>query len=77
MRINARAALLAPAILVFVLPAVPAKDPSEALIQTLTGPSSRLEADLRVLTDEIGGRVTGSAGYEKALRWGVDAFRRG
>ena len=32
--------------------------------------------DLRVLTDEIGGRVTGSAGYEKALQWGVEAFRR-
>jgi carboxypeptidase Q len=42
----------------------------------LTGPSSRLEADLRVLTDEIGGRVTGSEGYERALRWGIEAFQR-
>ena len=42
------------------------------LIERLTGPSSRLETDLRVLTDQIGGRVTGSAGYEKALQWGVD-----
>jgi carboxypeptidase Q len=47
-----------------------------ALVERLTGPSSRLEADLRVLTDEIGGRVTGSAGYEKALNWGMEAFRR-
>ena len=51
-------------------------DPTAALIERVTGPGSRLEADLRVLTDEIGGRVTGSAGYEKALKWGVDAFRR-
>ncbi|MEP6994885.1 MAG: M28 family peptidase [Acidobacteriota bacterium] len=51
-------------------------DSTAALIQRLTGPSSRLEADLRVLTDEIGGRVTGSEGYERALRWGIDAFHR-
>jgi carboxypeptidase Q len=51
-------------------------DSTAAVIERLTGPSSRLEADLRVLTDEIGGRVTGSEGYERALRWGVDAFRR-
>ena len=49
---------------------------SALLIERLTGPSSRLETDLRVLTDQIGGRVTGSAGYEKALRWGVDGFHR-
>jgi carboxypeptidase Q len=47
-----------------------------ALIERVTGPSSRLEKDLRVLTDEIGGRVTGSANYEKALQWGVKAFER-
>jgi|KBSSwiStaDraftv2_1062776.scaffolds.fasta_scaffold02201_14 hypothetical protein len=47
-----------------------------ALMERLTGPSSRLEPDLRVLTDEIGGRPTGSPAYEAALRWGVDAFRR-
>lgn len=49
---------------------------ASALIERTTGPSSRLEKDLRVLTDEIGGRVTGSAGYEKALQWGLDGFRR-
>ncbi len=52
-----------------------AQDPA-ALMDRLTGPSSRLERDLRVLTDEIGGRVTGSAGYERALQWGMDGFRR-
>jgi carboxypeptidase Q len=49
---------------------------ASVLIERVTGPSSRLEKDLRVLTDEIGGRVTNSPGYEKALQWGVDAFRR-
>jgi len=52
-----------------------ASDPA-ALAELLTGPSSRLEADLRGLTDEIGGRVTGSAAYERALQWGLEAFRR-
>jgi hypothetical protein len=36
---------------------------------------SRMEEDLRVLCDEIGGRPTGSKNYEKALEWGLDAFR--
>jgi carboxypeptidase Q len=52
-----------------------AQEPT-ALIERLTGPSSRLEPELRVLTDQIGGRVTGSVGYERALQWGVDGFRR-
>src|SRR5262245_51664387 len=52
------------------------QDAAPAVIDRLTGPSSRLGPDLRVLTDEIGGRVTGSSGYEKALRWGVDTFKR-
>jgi hypothetical protein len=37
---------------------------------------NRMEEDLRVPTDEIGGRVTGSPGYEAALQWGVEAFRK-
>ncbi len=49
---------------------------ASVLIERTTGPSSRLEQDLRVLTDQIGGRVTGSPAYEKALQWGVDAFHR-
>ncbi len=56
--------------------AASAQEAAPALIERLTGPSSRLGPDLRVLTDEIGGRVTGSSGYEKALRWGIDAFKR-
>ena len=34
-----------------------------------------MEENLRHLTDEIGGRVSGSAAAEKAAGWGVEAFR--
>jgi carboxypeptidase Q len=36
---------------------------------------SPLEENLRRLTDEIGGRVTGSPEMAKAVEWGVGAFR--
>ncbi len=55
--------------------ALRAQDPVAAAMERLTGPSSRMEPDLRRLTDEIGGRVTGSPGYEKALQWGIAAFK--
>jgi carboxypeptidase Q len=50
--------------------------PDEALIAEVLSARSSLEPNLRVLTDEIGGRVTGSAACERALAWGVEAFRR-
>jgi hypothetical protein len=34
-----------------------------------------MEENLRRLTDEIGGRVTGSPEMAKAVEWGVGAFR--
>ncbi len=37
--------------------------------------SSPLEENLRRLTDEVGGRVTGSPEMAKAVQWGVAAFR--
>src|ERR1700751_5004134 len=49
---------------------------SAALIGEVLSPRNRMEEDLRVLTDEIGGRVTGSPAYEAALQWGIEAFRR-
>ena len=52
------------------------QDPAGAAIEKLTGPSSRMEPDLRKLTDDIGGRITGSAGYDQSLQWGIEAFRR-
>ncbi len=37
--------------------------------------ASPMEENLRRLTDEIGGRVTGTPEMEKAVEWGVAAFR--
>jgi carboxypeptidase Q len=37
--------------------------------------SSPMEENLRRLTDEVGGRVTGSPEMAKAVQWGVGAFR--
>src|SRR5215472_5041028 len=37
--------------------------------------ASPMEENLRRLTDEIGGRVTGSPEMAKAVEWGVAAFR--
>jgi carboxypeptidase Q len=50
-------------------------DVAPTIIKKALGPSP-LEENLRVLTDEIGGRVTGSPSAEKAVDWAVDAFRR-
>ena len=36
--------------------------------------SPTLEKNLRALTDEIGGRVPGTAAMDRAVHWGVDAF---
>jgi carboxypeptidase Q len=37
--------------------------------------SSPLETNLRRLTDEVGGRVPGTPAMQKAVDWGVDAFK--
>jgi carboxypeptidase Q len=65
-------ASLEPAQAVAVAPASGAS----VLIGEVLSPRNRMEGDLRVLTDEIGGRVTGSPSYDASLRWGVEAFRR-
>jgi hypothetical protein len=44
------------------------------LLPIVLGPSP-MEGTLRRLTDEIGGRVTGSPEMAKAVEWGVAAFR--
>lgn len=56
--------------------AAPPPAAADALISEILSPRSRMAEDLRVLADEIGGRITGSASYERALAWGMDAFRR-
>lgn len=44
------------------------------ILPVVMGPSP-LEDNLRRLTDEIGGRLTGSSAIKKAVEWGVAAFR--
>ncbi len=44
------------------------------ILPAVMGPSP-LEGNLRRLTDEVGGRVTGSPQMKKAVEWGVAAFR--
>src|SRR6202166_796502 len=44
------------------------------ILPQVMGPSP-LEANLRRLTDEVGGRVTGSPEMGKAVDWAVAAFR--
>src|SRR5260370_700141 len=44
------------------------------ILPIVMGPSP-LEENLRRLTDEVGGRVTGTPVMAKAVQWGVGAFR--
>jgi carboxypeptidase Q len=48
-------------------------DLAPGMIVSAEGPSP-LEENLRHLTDEIGGRVTGSPAADKAVGWAVEAF---
>jgi len=50
-------------------------DLAPQLIQSAEGPSP-LEENLRVLTDSIGGRVTGSPAAMRAVAWAVEALRK-
>jgi carboxypeptidase Q len=50
-------------------------DVAPVIIQSALG-HSPLRANLRYLTDVIGGRVTGSAAEERAVRWAVGAFKQ-
>src|ERR1700681_1884643 len=51
-----------------------AQSPADKLIAEARQ-SPTLEKNLRVLTDEIGGRVPGTPAMERAVQWGVDAFK--
>jgi carboxypeptidase Q len=44
------------------------------ILPLILGPSP-MQENLRRLTDEIGGRVTGSPAMERAVQWGISAFR--
>src|SRR5450755_3729323 len=47
---------------------------AERLIAEALKPSP-LETNLRRLTDEIGGRIPGTAAFQRAVDWGVGAFK--
>src|SRR5712692_7716739 len=51
-----------------------AQDAADRVITEVLKPSA-LEANLRRLTDEIGGRVPGTPAMQRAVDWGVDAFK--
>jgi carboxypeptidase Q len=50
------------------------QDPADRVITEALKPSP-LETNLRRLTDEVGGRVPGTPAMQKAVDWGVDAFK--
>jgi len=49
--------------------------PNDRVMQEVLKPSTPLEENLRVLTDKIGGRVPGTPAMQKAIEWGVAAFK--
>jgi carboxypeptidase Q len=51
------------------------KQSSQQRVMSEASKPSSLQENLRVLTDEIGGRVPGTPAMEKAIRWGVDALK--
>src|SRR5690348_8539051 len=52
-----------------------AADPgADRLISEALKPST-LDANLEHLTDQIGGRVPGTAAMQRAVQWGIDAFK--
>ena len=48
---------------------------NDVVMQEALKPSTPLQENLRLLTDEIGGRVPGTRAMQKAIQWGVDAFK--
>jgi Zn-dependent M28 family amino/carboxypeptidase len=48
---------------------------NDAVMQEALKPSTPLQENLRVLTDEIGGRIPGTPAMQKAIQWGVDGFK--
>src|SRR5437868_267128 len=53
---------------------LPGQSRTERIIREASKPSP-LEQNLRVLTDEIGGRVPGTDAMQQALLWGVSAMQ--
>lgn len=53
---------------------VSAQTPTDKLLQEAQA-APTLEQNLRVLTDEIGGRIPGTPAMARAEQWGLDAFK--
>src|SRR5512133_1354713 len=51
-----------------------AQNSSDQIIREALKPSP-LETNLHRLTDEIGGRVPGTPAMQRAVQWGVEAFK--
>ena len=47
----------------------------DAVMQQALSPASPLQENLRVLTDEIGGRIPGTPAFEQAVQWGVEGSK--
>ena len=56
-------------------PAFASAQSNDRVMQEALSPSTPLQENLRVLTDEIGGRVPGTPAMEKAVQWGGNAFK--
>jgi hypothetical protein len=77
MRLSQRRATLAVFVALSVLAASPRPVGKTPLIASeVLSDRSRMDEDLRILCDEVGGRPTGSMAYGAALQWGMEAFRR-
>ena len=77
MRFANRRWVLAAFVLLATVAATPAPARrTPAIASEVLSDRSRMEEDLRVLCDEVGGRPTGSMAYGAALQWGLEAFRR-
>ena len=48
---------------------------NDRIMQEALKPSTPLQENLRVLTDEIGGRVPGTPAMDRAVQWGANAFK--
>src|SRR5271166_2966552 len=48
---------------------------NDAVMQEALQPSTPLQENLRVLTDEIGGRIPGTPAFQQAVQWGIDGFK--
>src|SRR5215468_10037645 len=77
-RMNIRRNLaIAVALSLLLSPAVAraqSRSDAELLIELAQKPSP-IEQNLRHLTDEIGGRIPGTPAMDKAVAWGVQAFK--